>query len=396
MLSRSLEPQATLQAIASIMVPAISDWCRVDLLDVDGNLQRALAHHSDPEKSRHGMELVNRLRAAVETPGSMAWTVATGQSHLARFDPPLAYDQIRDRDLLSFAETIGMRAHFIVPLTARGRTLGALAALQAESNRHFSPDDCALITELAQRVALALDNARVYGEAEAALREAGRANRAKDEFLAMLGHELRNPLAPIVTALHLMALRADAAGANERHIIERQVAHLSRLVDDLLDVSRITQGKIQLHREIVDLKSVVFRARTDATIARATRATGRGRSAAAAGMGRRRPGAAGAGAVQPALQRREIHRRRRRDPPADHYARSLDRNYRRRFRRRHQQRIAAACIRPVRAGPAVNRSQHRRSRPRARDRPDAGADARGHRQRVQRRRWRSSTSACRG
>lgn len=259
-LSRSLEPQATLQAIASIMVPAISDWCRVDLLDANGVLQRALAHHSDPEKSSQGMVLVNLLRASPETPGSMAWTVATGQSHLARFDPPLAYDKLRDRDLLTFAEAIGMRAYFIVPLTARGRTLGALAALQAESNRHFGADDCALITELAQRAALALDNARVYGEAEAALHEAGRANRSKDEFLAMLGHELRNPLAPIVTALHLMALRDDAASANERNIIERQVAHLSRLVDDLLDVSRITQGKIQLHREIVDLKSVVERA----------------------------------------------------------------------------------------------------------------------------------------
>ena len=260
LLTRSLEPQATLHAIASIMVPAISDWCRVDLLDANGVLQRALAHHSDPEKSRVGMELVNRLRASPDTPGSMAWTVATGQSHLARFDPPLAYDKLRDRDLLTFAEMIGMRAYFIVPLTARGRTLGALAALQSESDRHFSADDCALITELAQRAALALDNARVYGEAEAALREAGRANRSKDEFLAMLGHELRNPLAPIVTALHLMRLRENETSANERSIIERQVAHLSRLVDDLLDVTRITQGKIQLHREIVDLNAVVDRA----------------------------------------------------------------------------------------------------------------------------------------
>jgi signal transduction histidine kinase/CheY-like chemotaxis protein len=259
-LSRSLEPQATLQAIASIMVPAISDWCRVDLLDSDGVLQRALAHHSDPDKARQGMELVRRLRAAAETPGSMAWTVATGKSHLAQFNPPAEFDAVRDRDLLTFAGAIGMRAYFIVPLTARGRTLGALAALQAESARHFSADDCALITELAQRAALALDNARLYAEAEAALREADKANRSKDEFLAMLGHELRNPLAPIVTALHLMAKRNDANDASERQIIERQVAHLSRLVDDLLDVSRITRGKIQLQHENVDLKAVVDRA----------------------------------------------------------------------------------------------------------------------------------------
>ena len=90
--------------------------------------------------------------------------------------------------------------------------------------------------------------------------EAETASRAKDEFLAMLGHELRNPLAPIVTALHLMELRRDDASANERHIIERQVAHLSRLVDDLLDISRITRGKIELNFERLNLTTVVGRA----------------------------------------------------------------------------------------------------------------------------------------
>jgi len=143
---------------------------------------------------------------------------------------------------------------------ARGRTLGAMAALQAESQRPISDDDCALLSELAQRAALALDNARLYAEAQATRAQAETANRAKDEFLAMLGHELRNPLAPIVTALHLMARRGGQESTMERRIIERQVAHLLRLVDDLLDVSRIARGKIQIEREPVDLKTVVDRA----------------------------------------------------------------------------------------------------------------------------------------
>lgn len=86
------------------------------------------------------------------------------------------------------------------------------------------------------------------------------ANRAKDDFLAMLGHELRNPLAPISTALHLMQLRADGNSERERTIISRQVAHLTRLVDDLLDVSRITRGKIELKRKVVELSEVVGKA----------------------------------------------------------------------------------------------------------------------------------------
>ena len=104
-----------------------------------------------------------------------------------------------------------MTAYFIVPLVARGRTLGALAALQAESGRRFTSDDCALITELAQRAALAIDNSRLYAEAAAALREADRANRAKDEFLAM--RPRARPVARPGVRFRRTSGQAGAAGA---------------------------------------------------------------------------------------------------------------------------------------------------------------------------------------
>ncbi|MBC7377739.1 MAG: PAS domain-containing protein [Burkholderiaceae bacterium] len=259
-LSRSLDQQETLQAIATTLVPEIVDWCRIDLLDDSDVLQRVLTHNKDPDKLREISQLVRRLRAAPDTVGAMAWCASTGRSQLVHFDEPEELAAIRDPDLLNFAAAIGLRTSFVVPLIARGRTLGALAVLQAESGRPLMSDDCALVSELAQRAALALDNARLYAEAEAARRQAEAANRAKDEFLAVLGHELRNPLAPIVSALELMALRGDLASAAERRIIERQVAHVSRLVDDLLDVSRIMQGKSQLVVGRLDLRDVVARA----------------------------------------------------------------------------------------------------------------------------------------
>ena len=107
---------------------------------------------------------------------------------------------------------------------------------------------------------LALDNSRLYSQAVAAGAQAEAANRAKDQFLAMLGHELRNPLAPIVTAIELMKRRHAGVAERERGIIERQVNHLSRLVDDLLDVSRIAQGKVQLDLRRIDLRHVVEQA----------------------------------------------------------------------------------------------------------------------------------------
>jgi signal transduction histidine kinase len=93
-----------------------------------------------------------------------------------------------------------------------------------------------------------------------ARRDAEAASRAKDEFLAMLGHELRNPLAPIMTALELMRRRPEQPAARERAVIERQVQHLVGLVDDLLDVSRITRGKVELRAEPVAIAEVVARA----------------------------------------------------------------------------------------------------------------------------------------
>ncbi len=113
--------------------------------------------------------------------------------------------------------------------------------------------------ELIARVTSLLNLSRARREAEQLRGLAEAANRTKDEFLAILGHELRNPLAPILTALELMSLRGDAS-QKERTVIDRQVRHLIRLVDDLLDVSRIACGKIELRRQLVDLADVVANA----------------------------------------------------------------------------------------------------------------------------------------
>ena len=116
------------------------------------------------------------------------------------------------------------------------------------------------VVDITQRKTAEAERLSLTQGALEARREAEGANRSKDEFLAMLGHELRNPLAPIVTALHLLRLRDGDRNQRERSIIERQVTHLVTLVDDLLDVSRITSGKIVLRRECVEIADVVAKA----------------------------------------------------------------------------------------------------------------------------------------
>ena len=143
----------------------------------------------------------------------------------------------------------------VVPLRARGRTLGTILLGHVNSRSRATADDLALAVDLAGRAAIAIDNARLY-------RDVQENDRRKNEFLAMLAHELRNPLAPIKSAveiLQMVRLKDETLEwANE--VISRQLEHLVRLVDDLLDLSRITGGKIQLRREPIDVSAAVARA----------------------------------------------------------------------------------------------------------------------------------------
>src|SRR5581483_5829920 len=161
--------------------------------------------------------------------------------------------------LLAMREQLGARAWGAVPLVFEGRTLGSFGFLFVEE-KPLGADDEKFLLAVARQCAQALERARLYEAARAARAEAENASQAKDEFLAMLGHELRNPLSPIVTALQLMKLRGDVKSTKEQNVIERQVQHLVRLVDDLLDISKITRGKVQLATAPVELSSVVAKA----------------------------------------------------------------------------------------------------------------------------------------
>jgi signal transduction histidine kinase len=143
----------------------------------------------------------------------------------------------------------------VLPLQARGRVCAALVLSREPSGRRFDPAELSMAETLASRAAVALDNAQLYQDVQ-------EADRQKNEFLSMLAHELRNPLAPIRNAVHVLRLQAEGKPELDwaRDVIDRQVKHLVRLVDDLLDVSRITRGKVRLQLEPLSLAAVVAEA----------------------------------------------------------------------------------------------------------------------------------------
>jgi signal transduction histidine kinase/CheY-like chemotaxis protein len=158
----------------------------------------------------------------------------------------------RDDEHLRLIRSLGLKSYICVPLVVAGNPLGALTFATAESGRRYTETDLAMATDLAHRAAVAVENTQLYQ----ALRET---DRRKDEFLATLAHELRNPLAPVRNALQILKMpRVDVETVERsREMMERQVQHLVRLVDDLLDVSRVMRGKIELRREPVELATVV-------------------------------------------------------------------------------------------------------------------------------------------
>ena len=250
LLARSLDWSAMTAQLVALPVPSFVDWCMVHLLD--GNLLRAIAMTGANDPSE--------LPVTEHRPdqGAVSRAIVTGETQVLGDLDDAKYQAIA-RDATHLAQMRGraMRSYMAAPMRAGGRVIGAF--LFGSRTRNFDAVDRAIAEGLAAHAADAIENARLYRDATTARSEAEAASRAKDQFLAMLGHELRNPLAPITTALELMALRPPPH-TREREVIGRQVVHLTRLVDDLLDVSRITRGKIELARERVSIASVVARA----------------------------------------------------------------------------------------------------------------------------------------
>jgi signal transduction histidine kinase/CheY-like chemotaxis protein len=250
----ALEIAKALEEVVGSVVPALSDFAIVHLTDGDGGLRQAAQAHVDPHLEEVLVAIGQRYVPS-RNPGSVLSRVfGTGQATYVADSaaglPALDLDPAM-RDLVQRLEPA---TQVVVVLVARGRTLGTLTlGMGKASGRSFTAADVPFAEELARRAALAIDNAALYEELRAN-------DRRKDEFLAMLAHELRNPLAAIVASTQLLGAGGNGDPARRERalaILERQALHMARLTDDLLDVSRFTRGKIELRRAPVELAQLV-------------------------------------------------------------------------------------------------------------------------------------------
>jgi K+-sensing histidine kinase KdpD len=255
LLSASLDYQGTLERVGRLAVPGIADWFAIDLQnEATGELSHAAVAHSDPEKVHLARELRRRYPPR-DIPGSVAHVVRTGV--------PILLKEIKDELLSAFAQDerhlelireLGMRSALAVPVSARGRVFGVLTLVTSESGRHFDESDLQMAEQLGRRIGVAIDNARLYEQAIAAV-------AMRDDFLSVAGHELRTPLTALLLQSDLLLAQSKTGGSEEPPVqlvrLQRNAVRIARLVDDLLDVSRITAGRLQLDRAEGELGPLV-------------------------------------------------------------------------------------------------------------------------------------------
>jgi PAS domain S-box-containing protein len=264
MLSSSLDYHATLARLAQLVVPRFADWCAVDVLDEEqpsGRLTRVAVAHVEAGKAERVLELHQRYGARQDALTGLGRVLATGMPELLREVPdPLARGLAQDAEHLALLKEVGFQSCIHVPMRARERNFGVLTFVIAGNRHRYDQRDLALAEELGRRAAVAMDNALLYREAQRAQRQAQEANRLKDEFLATLSHELRTPLTAILGWTQMLLRRADLDEPGRRRgleTIERNARVQRQLVEDLLDVSRITSGKLLLDLKEVPLREVM-------------------------------------------------------------------------------------------------------------------------------------------
>jgi signal transduction histidine kinase len=232
----SLQYEKTIAAVVRAAVPPFADMCFLDQLGEDGRLHRIAIEFADAVMERR-VDRARPFQAAFDSKISQAEALRTGESVLLTDVDLAAQDRVGDSEL----EELGIQSMMAVPLFARGRGLGVLTFVAAESGRRYSASDLALAEEIGHRAAIAIDNAQLYEQAQSAI-------RARQDVLAIVSHDLKNPLGAILMMAERLTEESptDDPGARKRgiHVIQRSAQRMNRLIADLLDVASIEAGHL--------------------------------------------------------------------------------------------------------------------------------------------------------
>jgi len=263
-LASSLDYRITLTRVAELAVPELADWCTIDILEPGARVSQQLAvAHVDPAKVAFAREVGQRYPSDPDAPTGAPQVIRSGKSELYPEIPmALVEAAARDEGHLRILRELKLESCLIVALRSEaGRSLGAMTFIYADSGRRYTEEDLSFAEDFARRAALAIENARAASELEAArareqaMRErAEQASISKDHFLATVSHELRTPLNVILGwAVVLREREVTPEMQRALAVIERNARAQARLIEDVLDLSRINSGKLSLTLSAVNV-----------------------------------------------------------------------------------------------------------------------------------------------
>lgn len=253
-LAQSLDYQQTLRTVARLAVPAIADWCVIDLLREDGTLERVATEHREPARAALALALHNH-------PPNLS--ACTGAPHVVRTRRTEYESQVTDARLeeresdperLRILRELRLCSTICAPLISRDCLVGAIT-VSTEHGRHLNTDDVRIVEELAQRAATAIDNARLYLSAQNAI-------RARERILEIVTHDLRTPLSSVAMNATVLSTLDAALGDPERirkraEAILTATQQMSRLLTDLTDLAQIDRGRLTLECALEDPADIV-------------------------------------------------------------------------------------------------------------------------------------------
>ena len=241
-LAATLDAQETLASIAKLVLRDLSDFCLVDFVDEKGEIRRLHVESSDPAKAAIA-EALKRLALDPSRPYLSSTILQTRRSQLiATVSPDTLQASTQSDEHRRLIEAIGPTSIMGVPLIAQGRPLGALIVASCRPERRYGASDLRLLEEVGRRAALALENARLYRTVQHAV-------KARDRVLGIVAHDLRSPLNAILLQASLLRLRAPQLEQSSRkpaEAIERAANRMTRLIEDLLDVTRMEAGHFSI------------------------------------------------------------------------------------------------------------------------------------------------------
>ncbi|MFN2387880.1 MAG: PAS domain S-box protein [Thermoanaerobaculia bacterium] len=253
LLASSMDWETTLKRVSRLSVPRIADWCVVDILE-DGALEPLAVSHVDQSQVELVYEIWRRFPRDQHAEAGPARVARTGRSELSeQISDELLRRVSRSEEHYELVRRLRLGSSVCVPLEVRGQILGTLTFAYEAGGRRYGPDDVAFAESLASRASLAIDNARLFRQAHDAI-------RLRDEFLSIASHELKTPITTLKLQAQSLLRRSgpDADAAAPRLLtLQRQIERLHNLVDKLLDISRLTAGRLELELEPVDLEALV-------------------------------------------------------------------------------------------------------------------------------------------